>query len=616
MKRLIFAAILAICSLLGNSAINATRIVDYPWINFASGSTLDISQVELTDTATVLHIKAHFRPKNWITIAGTSTLKADGKSYALKGAEGITPDEKFWMPDTGTADFTLIFEPMPESTQIFDFSEGDIDGAFRLEGIDLTGNPQPQYPAGVPAEVMTAFIDGPVPAPAFEIGETTINFHLLPYTQGMMTEMNVYVNGMDGSQEEYPVKFDNNGNATIKFKQYGSGKAFAVDMNSSQSIGGLTLYPGETVDCWIDTRINGGQAMRYREGFDADIYRSKIHNGKYSNYDRMTDNRSSQYYGYRLNDFDYHMSGNEYKDKLKSIYFSSLDSIQNETMPQMKKEYKTLALQDNILFATAHYTDILRNNYMSKNNDWSTRPPMDSIPALLSDKDYVEIASWFDIENPKLLMIGNNISKIDWNSHGVKCDLPKALHMYRKMSQKVKSQTLQSSDLDSLKTLSDPFFATACNDMYEINARKLEELKNMVTVSPTPEVEADAVFDAIIAPHKGKVVIVDLWNTWCGPCRMALKQTEPLKEGELNDKDIVWIYIADESSDPVKYLEMLPGIKGIHYKVNEEQKNAIRKRFEVDGIPYYILVDREGNAEGRPDLRDHYKYVKAIKSKL
>ena len=40
-------------------------------------------------------------------------------------------------------------------------------------------------------------------------------------------------------------------------------------------------------------------------------------------------------------------------------------------------------------------------------------------------------------------------------------------------------------------------------------------------------------FDAIIAPYRGKVVLVDFWNTWCGPCRMALKAIEPAKEDEL-----------------------------------------------------------------------------------
>ncbi|MDE6650814.1 MAG: redoxin family protein, partial [Paramuribaculum sp.] len=128
----------------------------------------------------------------------------------------------------------------------------------------------------------------------------------------------------------------------------------------------------------------------------------------------------------------------------------------------------------------------------------------------------------------------------------------------------------------------------------------------------TPDVATDSIFDAIIAPHKGKVVMVDLWNTWCGPCRAALEYHEPEKDDALSSEDIVWIYIADESSPVKTYFDMIPGIKGLHYRLNDEQKNAIMDRFKVDGIPYYILVDHKGNASGRPDLRNPNLYKNAI----
>ena len=102
----------------------------------------------------------------------------------------------------------------------------------------------------------------------------------------------------------------------------------------------------------------------------------------------------------------------------------------------------------------------------------------------------------------------------------------------------------------------------------------------------------EQLFEEIIGKHKGKVVLVDLWNTWCGPCRGAIAHNEPLKTGELADDDIVWIYIADESSDVNKYADMIKDIKGEHYLVNAQQIQAIRNAFDVDGIPFYILVDR------------------------
>ncbi len=106
--------------------------------------------------------------------------------------------------------------------------------------------------------------------------------------------------------------------------------------------------------------------------------------------------------------------------------------------------------------------------------------------------------------------------------------------------------------------------------------------------------------------------MVDLWNTWCGPCRASIAVNEPEKSGDLSSEDIVWIYIADESSPIKTYLSMIPDIKGIHYRVSPEQISAIRSHFGVDGIPYYILVDRKGKATGRPDLRDHDLFKKTL----
>ena len=106
--------------------------------------------------------------------------------------------------------------------------------------------------------------------------------------------------------------------------------------------------------------------------------------------------------------------------------------------------------------------------------------------------------------------------------------------------------------------------------------------------------------------------MVDLWNTWCGPCRAAIAETEPEKSGDLSSDDIVWIYIANQTSPKVKYLQTINDIKGIHYRLDDAQWMALCDRFGVNGIPFYILVDRTGKAEARPDLSDHSRYKKAI----
>ncbi|MEI3459105.1 MAG: TlpA disulfide reductase family protein [Bacteroides cellulosilyticus] len=104
-------------------------------------------------------------------------------------------------------------------------------------------------------------------------------------------------------------------------------------------------------------------------------------------------------------------------------------------------------------------------------------------------------------------------------------------------------------------------------------------------------VTADGLLAVVTRPYRGKVVLIDMWNTWCGPCMRAMNSLKPVKE-EL--KDVVYVYIADESSPEGKWKITIPDIHGIHYRITNEQSSALGKLYEYPGIPTYFVIDREG----------------------
>ncbi len=106
-----------------------------------------------------------------------------------------------------------------------------------------------------------------------------------------------------------------------------------------------------------------------------------------------------------------------------------------------------------------------------------------------------------------------------------------------------------------------------------------------------PDSPADQLFEAIIEKYRGKVVFVDFWATWCGPCLQGIKMIAPLKE-EMAGKDVVFLYLTGPSSPLATWPNMIPDIKGAHYRLSNDQWNYLCNKFKVNGIPHYVLVGR------------------------
>jgi thiol-disulfide isomerase/thioredoxin len=105
---------------------------------------------------------------------------------------------------------------------------------------------------------------------------------------------------------------------------------------------------------------------------------------------------------------------------------------------------------------------------------------------------------------------------------------------------------------------------------------------------------AQQLFDTILAVNKGKVIYVDCWATWCGPCKAEKPNSKRLME-ELKEKDVAFVYLCIDSEEELWKANLAEfQIGGQHYFLTREQSNDLRRAFEIRGIPHYFLIDQEG----------------------
>ena len=93
---------------------------------------------------------------------------------------------------------------------------------------------------------------------------------------------------------------------------------------------------------------------------------------------------------------------------------------------------------------------------------------------------------------------------------------------------------------------------------------------------------------------KGKIVVINIWATWCGSCIAEIPQLNKLAEKYQHDSSIVFLAITDEGEEKVqKFLKQMP-LKYNHITDAKELKEIFQPGIRKE-IPEHMVIDRDRN---------------------
>ena len=135
------------------------------------------------------------------------------------------------------------------------------------------------------------------------------------------------------------------------------------------------------------------------------------------------------------------------------------------------------------------------------------------------------------------------------------------------------------------------FLALQRNDFS--NAASLKSAENVAEMS-----DGEQILRKLMEPYRGKAIFLDVWGTWCGPCRAALAKSQEEYE-RLKDYDVVFLYLANNSPDEewknVIKMNNVTGENVVHYNLPREQQSAIEHFLNISGFPTFKLIAPDGS---------------------
>ena len=595
MKKLLSTLLLALITIAGWAQKEV--VWENPSAFTGSGNIeFDITKMELKETETVMHFRVKFIPNYWIRFAKESFLKTpDGKEYAVvsgkktsEAESDVELDSLFWMPESGLADLVLHFKPVPTDTKEIDFIEGYDEGAFRFFNIcDKKTKKEPEWPAEWKGVKYAK--DEKLPEAKIGKGVARIKVKLLGYKPGMGMELRVGGFRPLGEKEyfdkSFPLADDGTATAEIPLRM-----TREVSVGVSGVAGGpLVIAPGQEIALLMNIGEGNNRPLAIK-GFLAktnmdlneEFVKLLPKDAQVIRYEALSQcDTPEKRLAWLKDEFDKKIAevkASDYTTAAKDLLcmeaegefvewsrffggnYTNLMMTTGKARITSQKEYRDLLKANDSLLVLSEAEKAYSYQYLDK----PTSPCSDrfwTLPLSQLDKDFSTRAPWLNELQTVYFMFSTDEKEWDGLMAQMKYEDCKGIVTdYQKEQERLAQELAQKESI---------FF------------KKFDDVK--------PE----NILQTILDRYKGKAVLIDMWATWCGPCRAGHKAMAPMKE-QMKGQNVQFVYITSPSSPMSTWQEMIKDIDGDHYYLTPEQYSYILAKYESSGIPTYAVYNTQG----------------------
>ena len=219
----------------------------------------------------------------------------------------------------------------------------------------------------------------------------------------------------------------------------------------------------------------------------------------------------------------------------------------------------------------------------------------------------VEDEAWVDLEEYRAFVV-ETAHVLDAANRQVTDLYPKTVAQMKYIAGRFKSEKVRNTllhylaatyvdrhGIDNIQDLENIYFTYVKDEVLLADYKaKFDKWDLSRPGKPSPEISAVDIDGKqwTLADFRGKYIYIDMWATWCAPCRREMPYLKALEE-KFKDAQIVFLGLSTDS-DKTKWEAMVKTGELTGVQLYLGPQSAFQKAYQIDGIPRFILLDKEG----------------------